>query len=69
MTQTSATQQPGDKSAIRPFQVSFPEAELTELRGRINATKWPEQEPVTDSSQGVHLATIQKLRMRIFSDR
>jgi len=60
MTQTSATQQP-DKNAIRPFQVSFPEEEFIELRRRINATKWPEKEPVTDSSQGVQLATIQKL--------
>ncbi|HEV7747157.1 MAG TPA: epoxide hydrolase [Pyrinomonadaceae bacterium] len=61
MTQTSATQQPSDKNAIRPFEVSFPETELTELRRRINATRWPEKEPVTDSSQGVQLATIQKL--------
>jgi pimeloyl-ACP methyl ester carboxylesterase len=61
MTQTSATRQSSDKNAIRPFQVSFPEAELTELRRRINATKWPEKEPVTDASQGVQLATIQKL--------
>ena len=60
MTQTSATQQP-DKNAIHPFQVSFPEEELTELRRRINATKWPEKEPVNDSSQGVQLAMIQKL--------
>jgi pimeloyl-ACP methyl ester carboxylesterase len=41
--------------------VNFPEAELTELRKRINATKWPDREPVTDASQGVQLATIQKL--------
>jgi hypothetical protein len=61
MTQTSATEQQSAENAIRPFQVSFPEAELTELRRRINATKWPEKEPVTDSSQGVQLATIQKL--------
>ena len=65
MTQTSATQQSSeqttDKSAIRPFQVNVPEAELTELRRRINATKWPEQEIVSDASQGVQLATIQKL--------
>jgi pimeloyl-ACP methyl ester carboxylesterase len=57
MSQTSATQQTSD--AIRQFEVSFPEAELTELRRRINATRWPEQE--TDSSQGVQLATAQKL--------
>jgi pimeloyl-ACP methyl ester carboxylesterase len=41
--------------------VNFPEAELTELRRRINATKWPERETVTDQSQGVQLATIRAL--------
>jgi pimeloyl-ACP methyl ester carboxylesterase len=51
----------GDKTAIQPFQVSVPEAELTELRRRINATRWPEQETVTDASQGVQLATTQAL--------
>ena len=62
MTQTSATQQrAADKNAIRPFHVNVPEAELTELRRRINATKWPERETVADASQGVQLATIQKL--------
>ena len=47
--------------AIRPFSFHAPEAELTDLRRRINATKWPEREPVADASQGVQLATIQKL--------
>ena len=46
---------------IRPFHVNVPEAELTELRRRINATKWPERETVTDASQGVQLATMQAL--------
>jgi pimeloyl-ACP methyl ester carboxylesterase len=41
--------------------VSVPEAELTELRRRINAAKWPDRETVTDQSQGVQLATIQAL--------
>ena len=49
------------KPAIRPFNVDFPEAELADLRKRINATKWPDKETVTDESQGVQLATIQKL--------
>ena len=66
MTQTSATQQgseqAADKNAIRPFHVNVPEAELTELRRRINATRWPERETVTDASQGVQLATIQAAR-------
>ena len=58
---TPPVEQPADKTAIRPFQVTVPEAELIELRRRINATKWPERETVTDQSQGVQLATIQKL--------
>ena len=65
MTQTSATQpasdQTADKTAIRPFQFNFPDAELTDLRRRVNATKWPERELVADASQGVQLATMQKL--------
>jgi pimeloyl-ACP methyl ester carboxylesterase len=50
-----------DDDAIRPFQVSFPEAELTELRRRVNATRWPERETVSDDSQGVRLALMQDL--------
>jgi hypothetical protein len=46
---------------IRPFHVNVSEVELTELRRRINATRWPERETVTDASQGVQLATTQKL--------
>ena len=33
---------------VRPFRIDVPEAELTELRRRINATRWPERETVTD---------------------
>jgi pimeloyl-ACP methyl ester carboxylesterase len=59
---TEVAQQTGsDKTAIRPFQVNFPDAELTELRRRVNATRWPERETVADASQGVQFATIQKL--------
>jgi hypothetical protein len=47
--------------AIRPFSFDFPQEEHVDLRRRINATKWPEVETVTDDSQGVRLATIQKL--------
>ena len=48
-------------TAVRPFSFNVSEAELTELRRRINATKWPERETVADASQGVQLATIQNL--------
>ena len=65
VTQTTATQrgseQTADKTAIRPFHVKVPETELTELRRRIKATKWPERELVSDATQGVQLATMQKL--------
>ncbi len=46
---------------IRPFRFDVPDEQLVDLRRRIAATKWPEQETVTDASQGVQLATIQKL--------
>jgi pimeloyl-ACP methyl ester carboxylesterase len=57
----SAVIQPKDTTAIRPFQVNVPEAELTELRRRIKATVWPDRETVTDATQGVQLATVQRL--------
>ena len=61
MTQSTATQRGGEQ-AIRPFPVaSVPEAELTDLRKRINETRWPERETVTDATQGVQLATTQAL--------
>src|SRR4030095_8832885 len=63
MKQSSSTQreQTADRTAIRPFHVNVAETELTELRGRINATRWPERETVSDATQGVQLATLQKL--------
>ena len=50
-----------DNAAIRPFQFEAPQADLAALRNRIKATKWPERELVADASQGVQLATMQKL--------
>src|SRR5260370_36747924 len=50
-----------EPEAIRPFRVNFSEAELTELRRRIKATRWPEKETVMDATQGVQLATTQAL--------
>src|SRR5215831_3487850 len=63
-TATQPGKQAADQTAIREFQVDVPEAELTELRRRITATKWPEREEVADQSQGVQLATIQELARR-----
>ena len=48
-------------TALRAFDIGFDESELTELRRRIEATRWPERETVADDSQGVPLATMQDL--------
>ncbi len=47
--------------AIRPFRIDVPGAQLTDLRQRIAATRWPEQETVDDRSQGNQLATLQNI--------
>jgi pimeloyl-ACP methyl ester carboxylesterase len=58
-----AAEQPASAAdaAIRPFRVEIPQAEIDELRRRIQAARWPEKETVADQSQGVPLATIQEL--------
>ena len=50
----------GDPS-IRPFRYHASDEELADLKRRIKATRWPERETVNDTSQGVRLATMQKL--------
>ena len=50
-----------DNNAIRPFHFEASQADLADLRRRVSATKWPEHEQVSDATQGVQLATIQKL--------
>jgi hypothetical protein len=50
-----------DATAIRPFTIETPEADLDDLRARIAATRWPSKELVTDRSQGVQLATMREL--------
>ena len=55
------SQMAANADAIRSFRVNVPEEDLVDLRRRINATKWPERETVPDDSQGVQLATTQKL--------
>ena len=65
MPRTTATQSKSGQStasdAIRPFHVDIPKAALDDMRRRITATQWPGPEAVTDASQGVQLATMQKL--------
>ena len=65
MSVTSATEerseQATDLTAIRPFRVNIPEADLVDLRRRIAATRWPTKELVKDRSQGVQLAPLKEL--------
>jgi len=51
----------GDKTAIRELRIHVPESQLTDLRRRIKATRWPDRETVSDDSQGVPLAMIQEV--------
>jgi len=50
-----------DSEAIRPYHISISKEALTDLRTRVNATRWPDKETVTDQSQGVKLQQIQGL--------
>jgi pimeloyl-ACP methyl ester carboxylesterase len=57
----SAKSASDDDESVRPFQIKFPDEALLDLRRRIAATKWPERETVSDSTQGVQLATMREL--------
>jgi pimeloyl-ACP methyl ester carboxylesterase len=46
---------------IRPFRISIPDEALADLRQRVLATRWPDQETVSDRSQGVQLAKLREL--------
>ncbi len=57
---STTTERPA-AAAVRPFRIDVPEEELTELRRRVTATRWPSRELVADRSQGVQLAAVQEL--------
>lgn len=63
-----ATPPGGDKTALRPLRIHVPESQLSDLRRRIKATRWPDREIVNDDSQGVPLATIQTLAQHWATD-
>ena len=60
-TRSHAASTTDEREAIRPYNINIPEEALTDLRQRIKATRWPDKETVSDQSQGVQLATVQKL--------
>ena len=61
-SRTQSEQQ--DDTAIRPFTVEFPQADLDDLQRRVRETRWPDQETVGDASQGVQLEVVQQLADR-----
>jgi pimeloyl-ACP methyl ester carboxylesterase len=57
----SAAPRSAESQAIRPFSFHVSDEALTDLRRRVQATRWPEKETVADQSQGVPLATMREL--------
>ena len=47
--------------AIQPSRISIPQADLDDLRNRLTRTRWPDEQPVDDWSQGAPLHKMQKL--------
>ncbi len=46
---------------VRPFTVAIPDAEIDDLKLRLARTRWPNQETVSDWSQGVRLENTKSL--------
>ena len=61
MIHASMVATPVGVDAIKPFRIHFPDETLADLKRRVAATRWPDSEIVPDPSQGVQLATVQKL--------
>ena len=59
--QAAAQQPPAGDTSIRPFHFHASDQALADLHRRILATRWPSRELVDDATQGVQLATMQKL--------
>lgn len=60
-TETKSLKKAETGEMIRPFQMTFPQSDLDELKRRILSTRWPDMETVSDASQGVQLATMLSL--------
>src|SRR5580765_16624 len=52
---------PAADSSIRPFRAHVSDEAITDLRRRLQMTRWPDKETVTDASQGAQLAKLQEL--------
>lgn len=47
--------------AIRPFKAHIPDADLKDLRMRLQITRWSDKETVMDASQGAQLSRLKEL--------
>jgi pimeloyl-ACP methyl ester carboxylesterase len=50
-----------DDNSIRPFRANVPDDAVVDLRRRLQATRWPDDETVADQSQGPQLAKLREL--------
>jgi len=48
-------------SAVTPFSIAASDEELEDLRRRLHATRWPNEEPVDDWSQGIPLSYVKEV--------
>jgi pimeloyl-ACP methyl ester carboxylesterase len=61
LASTQAEQRSAKDPLIRPFAVDVPEEILVDLRRRLAATRWPDNETVSDASQGAQLEVLREL--------
>jgi pimeloyl-ACP methyl ester carboxylesterase len=47
--------------AIRPFRIAIAQAQLDDLNRRLDATRWPDAETVSNETQGAQLARVKAL--------
>jgi Epoxide hydrolase N terminus len=59
---TPASREVTGEDHIRPFKARVLNADVTDLRRRLAATRWPDKETVADQSQGAQLATLKRDR-------
>jgi epoxide hydrolase len=59
---TNVTSEPnGTGTALRPFAVAIPDADIRDLHDRLDRTRWPDPETVPDWSQGVRSPNLRAL--------
>jgi pimeloyl-ACP methyl ester carboxylesterase len=59
--QSGSKMEIGSEKSVRPFQAKVTDADLKDLRKRLQETKWPDKETVTDQSQGANLSNMKEL--------